>query len=117
MVYCQVCKSELSQEAQSCYVCGNDISAEAEEVEEWVMLGIIEDKLHADLAKETLNSCRIPAVVMSKSGFFGNIGLFLNPFYTNASAAFEISVPANFLDEAVDVLDSTVGTKFHRKVS
>jgi hypothetical protein len=79
------------------------------------VLGIIEDKLHADFAEETLKSCKIPAVVISKSGFFGNIGLSLNPFYTNSSAAFEISVPSNYLEEATDVLDMTLGNKFHRK--
>jgi hypothetical protein len=114
-VFCPVCKTELSQDTQSCYVCGNDPNADSKENEDWVVLGIVDDKPHADLAEETLKSCQIPAVVLSKSGFFGNIGLFLNPFYTNASAAFEISVPSHFLEEATDILDMTLGTKFHRK--
>ncbi|MGH8015279.1 MAG: hypothetical protein ACREBV_03725, partial [Candidatus Zixiibacteriota bacterium] len=82
----------MSPETQTCYVCGSDLKADTAEVGDWTLVGIIDDKLHADLAVEALKSCKIPAVVLSKSGFFGNIGLFLNPFYTNASAAFEISV-------------------------
>lgn len=115
MAFCPVCKAELSGEVQTCYVCGNDPDKENDDDEEWLVLGIIEDKLHADLARETLKSCNIPAVVFSKSGFFGNIGLFLNPFYTNNSSAFEIQVPKDYVEEASDVLDSTLGEKWQRK--
>lgn len=114
-MYCPVCKTELSQDVQTCYVCGNDPKMETSQENEWVMLGVIDDKLHADLAEETLKSCKIPVVVLSKSGFFGSIGLFLNPFYTNATSAFEISVPSQYLEEATDILDMTLGIKFHRK--
>jgi len=114
-VYCPVCKSELSHDLQTCYVCGNDAESELEENKEWVLLGIIDDKVHADLAGEILKSCKIPAVILSKSGFFGNIGLFLNPFYTNDTPAFEVSVPVNFSEEATDLLDMTLGQKWHRK--
>ena len=113
-MYCPVCKTELAENVQSCYVCGSDPKAAAVD-DEWVTLGIIDDKLHADFAEETLKSCKIPAVVLSKSGFFGSIGLFLNPFYTDTSSAFEISVPSQYLEEATDVLDMTLGNKFHRK--
>lgn len=114
-MFCPVCKTKLTQETQTCYVCGNEIEPDESENDIWVVLGIIDDKLHADLAEETLKSCKIPAVVFSKSGFFGNIGLFLNPFYTNASPAFEVSVPSDYLEEATDILDMTLGNKFHRK--
>lgn len=114
-MYCPVCKTELKQDVQSCYVCGSDRLMETAEDDEWVMLGFIDDKLHADFGEETLKSCKIPAVVLSKSGFFGNIGLFLNPFYTDNSPAFEISVPSQYLEEATDILDMTLGNKFHRK--
>ncbi|HEX2896767.1 MAG TPA: hypothetical protein VHP63_01790 [candidate division Zixibacteria bacterium] len=105
----------MSEGVQTCYVCGGDPKMEHMENQEWVVLGIIDDKLHADFGEETLKSCHIPVVVMSKSGFFGNIGLFLNPIYTDSSAAFEISVPEQYLEEATDILDMTLGTKFHRK--
>jgi hypothetical protein len=114
-VYCPVCKNELSGDVQNCYICGYDLQDNSEENEEWVMLGIIDDKIHADLGQEALKSCNIPAVVFSKSGFFGNIGLFLNPFHSDASAAFEIVVPKEFAEEAAETLDMTLGEKWHRK--
>lgn len=100
---------------QTCYICGCDPKTVFAVDDEWVILGIIDDKLHADFAEETLKSCKIPAVVLSKSGFFGSIGLLFNPIYTNTTSAFEISVPSQYLEEATDVLDMTLGNKFHRK--
>ncbi|MCB2231244.1 hypothetical protein KQH82_11055 [bacterium] len=82
----------------------------------WILLGMIEDKLSADFARETLITYNIPAVVISKSGFFGNIGLPLNPFYNaNAGSTFEVSVPAEFAEDAAHILDMVVGEKWQRK--
>ncbi len=100
---------------QTCYVCGRDPKSVFAVDDEWVILGVIDDKLHADFAEEMLKSCKIPAVVLSKSGFFGNVGLLFNPIYTNTTPAFEISVPRQYLEEATDVLDMALGNKFHRK--
>jgi hypothetical protein len=80
-----------------------------------VLVGIVESQVFADLARETLKSCDIPVVVVSRSGFFGSVGLPLNPFYRPKSAAFEISVPAVFKEEAIEVLDATLGDKWQRK--
>jgi len=104
---------KLEGDPERCYICGGDVVADEDAA--WVMLGIVESKVFADLARETLKSCNIPAVVMSKSGFFGNVGLPLNPFYEPKSAAFEISVPAVHRVEAIDVLDMTLGDKWQRK--
>jgi hypothetical protein len=114
VAFCPVCNAELSNDVQSCYVCGNDPENKTGKDEEWVVLGLIDDKVHADLAQETLKSCNIPAVVFSKSGFFGNVGLFLNPFYSNSSPAFEVQVPKSYADDASDILDSTLGEKWQR---
>jgi hypothetical protein len=81
-----------------------------------VVLGSIEDKLSADFARETLKDMNIPAVIISKSGFFGDIGLPLNPFYKPGEAMFEVSVPQGFEEEACDALDMTLGDKWQRKV-
>ena len=114
-MYCPVCKSELSGDLQTCYVCGSDPKNSESETKEWVMLGIIEDKMLADLGLETLKSCDIPAVLFSKSGFFGNIGLPLAPFHSNSSAGFEILVPQEYADQADETLEMTLGEKWHRK--
>lgn len=79
------------------------------------MLGVIEDKLSADFARETLAGCQIPAVIASRSGYFGDIGLPLNPFYKPRATGYEVSVPADFADEAADLLAATLGDKWQRE--
>jgi hypothetical protein len=85
------------------------------DVEEWVILGMIEDKLSADFAEETLKSYEIPSVVISRSGFFGDVGLPLNPIYSTKAPSYEIRVPAMHAEEAVGILDMTLGEKWQRK--
>jgi hypothetical protein len=100
-------------------VCGAEMkqSADGQEVkDDWILAGQIDDKLSADFARETLTSYDIPVVIMSRSGFFGNVGLTMNPFYdSQSSAAYEVHVPASMLDEASELLNMTIGAKWHRK--
>jgi len=98
-----------------CYACGCDLSEDEDGT--WVVLGSIESKLYADYARESLNAFGIPAVVLSKEGFFGSIGLPLRPFYGSASAPFEISVPAAYVEEAAEILDVIINNKWQRKES
>lgn len=113
MVFCPECNIRLKGEPEKCYICGGEVVADDDSG--WILLGIVEDKVFADLARETLKSCDIPAVVISRSGFFGNVGLPLNPFYQPKTAAFEISVPVACRTEATEVLDMTLGDKWQRK--
>lgn len=113
MAYCPECNIVLKGNPERCYICGSPVKAEDEQG--WVVLGMVDSKPFADMARETLKSCEIPAVVISKSGFFGNVGLPLNPIYESKPASFEISVPADYQDEAIDVLDATLGDKWQRK--
>ena len=115
MAYCPECNIPLEGNPERCYICGGEVRADDESG--WALLGTVESKLFADLACGTLKSCDIPVVVISKSGFFGNVGLPLNPIYQPTEAAFEISVPASCLTEAAEVLDMTLGEKWHRKES
>lgn len=115
MALCPACKSEIDDEASSCYICGYEFDEERQT--NWVVVGEIEDKLSADFGKEALASSDIPAVVISRSGFFGNVGLPLNPFYKAGSALFEISVPEELIEEASEILSMTLGEKWHRKES
>jgi hypothetical protein len=80
------------------------------------MLGTIEDKLSADFARETLTSYEIPAVVISRSGFFGNIGLPLRNFYTGELGLWELSVPIEYADDARDIVQMILGAKWRPKV-
>ena len=113
MAYCPVCKVEIDDDASDCPICGHEID-NAEDIK-WVNLGEIEDKLSADFSKEVMASYNIPVVIFSRSGFFGNVGLPLNPFYKPGSALFEVSVPEEFVEEASDVLKMTLGDRWHRK--
>jgi hypothetical protein len=85
------------------------------ERDSWVVIGTVGDKISADFAREIMESNEIPSVVISKSGFFGTAGLPLVPFYTSESAAFEISVPGEFREDASELLDMTLGSKWQRK--
>jgi len=113
VAYCPECNMALQGNPERCYICGSKVKQEAEQG--WVVVGTVDDKPFADMARETLQACEVPAVVISRSGFFGNVGLPLNPIYETKPASFEISVPAEFRDEAIDVLDATLGDKWRRK--
>lgn len=113
MTQCPVCNSELSDDSAHCHICGYELD-ETDEVN-WVVVGEIDDKISADFAREILSSYEIPAVIFSRSGFFGSAGLPLNPFYKAGSALFEVSVPEGYREEALDILDSTLGSKWHGK--
>ena len=116
MAYCPACKTDWENDVTECPVCGAELSTNNNDgVDEWVLLGMIEDKLSADFAEETLKTYEIPVVIISRSGFFGNIGLPLNPLYSTKSPAFEIRVPASHTKEAVGILDMALGEKWQRK--
>jgi len=109
---CPVCNSELENGVTSCHVCG----WEADVTEgEWMELGTIGDKLSADMAKEALTARGIPAVVFSQSGFFGDAGLSLYPFFKSKAPQFVMKVPAVYGEEAAEVLDMIIGNNWQRK--
>jgi hypothetical protein len=114
VAYCPVCKSEWPPETAECPICGKELTETAER-SEWVIIGEVEDKLTVDFAKETLAAYDIPAVIVSRSGFFGQVGLTLTGFYSGRKALFEVSVPIEYAEEASEVLYMTLGEKWHRK--
>lgn len=109
MVTCPKCKTELDPDASQCNVCGAKVVVPDIE---WVLIGGIADKISADFAKETLTSSSIQAVVFSRSGFFGTVGLPLNPIYSSGFAMFEVLVLSDDREEAVELLEMTLGDKF-----
>lgn len=114
MVLCPECNTELEGNPSHCYLCGHALKGEKSK-DEWNVIGSVENKIMADFVKEMLKSEKIPAVVMSRSGFFGEAGLPLNPIYSSGDASFEISVPESFCSKAIDLLDMTLGEKWHKK--
>jgi len=82
-----------------------------------VKLGSLGDNISADFAREVLASYEIPAVIISRSGFFGQVGLTFNRFYKPGSSLFELSVPEAFVEEAAEVLNMTLGDQWQREES
>ena len=112
MESCPKCHKPLSGSYSSCPICGEDLGESSPS--EWIMIGTIENKLAADFARETLESYNVPVVIISKSGFFGDVGLPLNPIHSTASGGmFEVSVPQEHREEAMQIVKMTVGESWH----
>jgi hypothetical protein len=108
---CPECKTDLTDGRIDCPVCGWELTEE--EQRKWVVIGTVSDRPFADMARETLKSQSIPAVVMSRSGFFGNVGLSLNPIFdAGRSPTFEVIVPRDYAEQACETMDMTLGDKW-----
>jgi hypothetical protein len=115
-MFCPECKTEWEEGTVECPICSGELRpSEAETEAGWVRLGTIEDKMSADFAVEVLKSYEISAVVISKSGYFGQVGLTLNPLYSKGSGQFEISVPVSEVEEAIEVLNMALGNSWQRE--
>lgn len=115
MAYCRNCNESWQTEGDRCPVCAGELTADKEtnEDSDWVMLGTLNEKPSADLAKEILESSGIPTVVISRSGFFGSIGLRLDNLYSGKPGNFELSVPTVHRTEAEEILEATLGDQWN----
>ncbi len=86
-----------------------------EAVEDWEILGYIQDASSAGYARETLLSCDIPAVVFSQSGYFGQIGLNLPAIWKDGQGWFQIRVKHDDIEEAREILDMILGQTWRRE--
>ncbi len=95
----------------------NDSDANHQDLE-WIVIGYVGDKLTADFVMESLESYEIPAVLNSKSGFLGAIGLssIESPFSGNV-AAYEILTIAEKVEEACDIAGMVAGDKWEPAVT
>lgn len=108
-MYCPKCNNSIEEKTTTCNICGQEIPQYAGE---WVVAGHIEDKISSDFAGEILNSYEIPNVVISKSGYFGNIGLSFGAFFSGKAMLFEVLVPESYLAEGNEVLKMTLGDRW-----
>ena len=117
MVYCPACKAEWDAQSTECPICGRDLTSDdADDAEQpWVVLGMIADRISADFARETLRAYEVPAIVVSKAGYFGTAGLTMTHFYSGAAALFEVSVPPRYREVADEILRMAVGERWQRK--
>jgi hypothetical protein len=115
VAYCRACDHEWPEDVSECPVCGAELTERDEsDSTTWIALGSFEDQLTADFARETLKSKQIPAVLISRMGFFGNAGLQMTSFYGSTSPGYEIRVPESFAEEAAEILDAVLGDKWKR---
>lgn len=114
MAYCQECNKHWPGIEDVCPVCKQVMNDSNDDAAEWKMLGTLDDKMTAGLAKEVLESSGIPAVVISRSGFFGSMGLTLDSFYSGKPGTFELSVPTVRMQEADEILCMTLGEDWNR---
>ncbi len=114
MPVCPICGNAISDDISECPICGKDLTSNHKGGHDWVIVGIIRDKVSADFARETLNSYDIPAVIFSKSGFLGAAGLPMDSMYGGASGGYEVSVPDEHYEETVEVLNTILGNSWIR---
>lgn len=108
-MFCPKCKNEIDELVATCNICGEKLVRG--EIE-WVVLGHIEDKISSDFAREIMKSYKIPAVVISKSGFFGDAGLSFGAFFSSKSMLYEVMVPEPYMIEAKEVMEMTLGERW-----
>lgn len=117
MTVCQVCKTEWDDSMTECPVCAREIGPGSvdDKTTDWVLVGYIGDNMSADYASEALKDYDVPVVVISKSGFFGKVGLTLQSFYGSGAQLYEVMVPADYVEEAANLIDMILGDKWRRK--
>jgi len=114
VVYCRACKAEWVDGTTECQICGRELQAETES-SDFVVIGSVPDQMTADFAREVLESCEIPAIVRSRSGFFGTVGLTLPSFYNAGAPQFELMAPESLAEDANEVLHEALGDRWQKK--
>jgi hypothetical protein len=116
MRYCPVCKEKFDGDLMFCPKCGFEFEDNNEEIDsgDWVAIAKIGDKTSADFAKETLESYKVPVVIVSESGFFGQVGLNLPSITGKGTGKFRVHVPAGYREEAENILRMILGDDWER---
>lgn len=114
VAYCPVCKAAWEDGTTECQICGRELQPDLE-TSDFVVIGSVSDQVTADFAREVLESCEIPAIVRSRSGFFGTVGLTLPSFYNAGAAQFELMAPESLMEEANEVLGEALGDRWQKK--
>ncbi len=75
----------------------------------WVAIAETANRTIAEFAVNGLKSYDIPAVIDAKPGFLGTAGLQLRSMRTGKVDMFRIMVPAEFKEEAADIVKIFLG--------
>ena len=109
MPYCPKCDENFPGDLTSCPACGYEFDNSANVNEGWVLVARINETTAADYARETLISYQIPAVVISESGFFGQVGLNLPSVTGKGIGKFQVHVPSELREDAENILTMILG--------
>lgn len=114
MPFCPKCRYEYRQGVQICPDCGEtlvaslpedidqDSKGQAEETvyKDWIQLARLTSQQYAELVVEGLRSKGIPAVVLSGTGHFGQLGMMNVSLYLPVGGGYSLMVPREFVDKA-----------------
>jgi len=75
----------------------------------WVVVAEAANRTIAEFAVNGLKSYDIPAVIDAKAGFLGTAGMQLRSMRTGKVDMFRILVPAEFREEAADIVKMFLG--------
>ena len=108
----KVDESEVKELEEKEVEIGDDDWSENKERDGWVIIGWAQDKITANFVVETLKSYDMTAVLESKSGFLGDVGLALNPAFEDIGGAYEIWVQYDNAEEAQGLAEMVAGDKW-----
>ncbi len=77
----------------------------------WVTVAEVDNRTIAEFAVNGLKSYEIPAVLDARPGFLGTAGLKLRSLRTGKVEAFKVMVPAEYKEEALEVVKIFTGGK------
>ncbi|PKK84647.1 MAG: hypothetical protein CVT49_02160 [candidate division Zixibacteria bacterium HGW-Zixibacteria-1] len=109
MPYCPKCDESFDADLTACPNCGHEFNGDEEDRGGYELIAYINEKTAADYARETLVSYDIPAVIISESGFFGQVGLNLPSVTGKGVGKFQVHVPSELREEAENILTMILG--------
>jgi hypothetical protein len=114
MAWCAKCGENFEGELTSCPKCGGEIISG--EKGDWLPFGRLAQKPMADLAHEVLEAHDIPNIIISQSGYFGQVGLNFPSISGKGMYDFVLYIPSEFTEAAEDILNARIGDAWEKIV-
>jgi hypothetical protein len=124
MPFCPKCRYEYRLGINVCPDCNeplvpalppeNESASEYDEskYKNWVCIGRLHSNEYAELVKEALITKDIPAVVLSSTGHYGQIGGMLMASGFSKGSGFFLLVPADYVDDADQEAEAILGDEW-----
>jgi hypothetical protein len=114
MPFCPKCRAEYTEQIEACPECGKPLveslpeqpgetspSPDIEtEYKEWVQLARLTSQQYAEMVVEALRAKNIPAVILSGTGHFGQLGMMNVSLYLPIGGGYSVMVPRKFAVDA-----------------